>query len=491
MQLITTQFLPIKKVDIYINELFEKKYHLHQYPRTSSINALKNYLSHLRDDIYILVEHPYVDKVYRDSYYHYYSSKNQEYHRDCARLSFFSKELKLEDFRNVKIHEEIRESYLGFTIIRPTFPQVIGRSIISPEAIKRNNFRICSVKVDVTANSLKTSVIGFPHASQNSETITCAETTIWCIMEYFGMRYPEYRPTLPSKIGAILASQSFERLLPSKGLTAQQISFALRELGFGVKIYSKEAYGNEFLKLLKMYIESGIPVVSAIQNSQGIGHAQSIIGRERFSDTDVDALVTYEDYGNNVLVYDFEDIDVDYVFMDDNHPPYMHSKLEFPSSFYPQANWAGCEIKSFIVPLYSKIYMDAGEARTFAKSVLKRYVTQLNVLKDTDVILKVFLASSRSYKNELTGNETLKTLPRELLLRLPMPKFIWVAELSTKELIKKNLINGVFILDATETNRQGLIAGLVGNYYLTENLNEIVQINVPLSPFKNFNNNLR
>jgi hypothetical protein len=491
MQLITTEFLALNKVAAYLDNIFEKQYQLHQYPRAASIDILKKYLKHLKTDNYVLVEHPYVDKVYRDSYYHYYSSKNQEYHRDCVRLSFFSKKLMIEDFRDLKSHPQIRESYLGFTIIRPTFPKVIGRSVISPLAVKWNHFRICSVEVDVTANSLKTSVTGFPHASQNSETITCAETTIWCIMEYFGMRYPEYRPTLPSRIGAILASQSFERLLPSKGLTPQQISFAFREFGFGVKIYSKEAYGDQFIKLLKMYIESGIPVVSAIQNKKGIGHAQSIIGRARFSDADVDALANPEDYGNNVMVYDFEDINVDYVFMDDNHPPYMRSKLETPSSFYKQANWAGCVIKSFIVPLYSKIYMDGGEARIFAKSILKRYITQLNVLKDTEVILKVFLASSRSYKNELTANDSLETFSRELLLRLPMPKFIWVAELSTKELIKKNYVNGVFILDATEANRRGLIAGLVGNYYITENLNEIVQINVPLTPFRNYNNNLR
>lgn len=491
MQLITTEFLEINKVLVYLDELLEKKYLLHKYPRSSSINIVKNYLDHLKQNLYVLVEHPYVDKVYRDSYYHYYSSKNQEYNRDCIRLSFFNKKLILDDFRNHKSHEHIRDAYLGFTIIRPTFPQVIGRSVISPEAVVKNNFRICSVTVDVTANALKTYVTGFPHASQNSETITCAETTIWCIMEYFGMRYPEYRPTLPSKIGAVLASQSFERLLPSKGLTAQQISFALREFGFGVKIYSREAYGQEFLKLLKMYIESGIPVVTAIQNDKGIGHAQSIIGRTKFTDKKVDDLINPINYGNNVMVYDFEDIVVDYVYMDDNHPPYMLEKLENPSGFYPQPNWAGCEIKSFIVPLYPKIYLGAGEARTFAKSVLKRYISQLNVLKDTEVILKVFLASSRSYKNALTANDTLAIFPRELLLRLPMPKFIWVAELSTKELIKKNYINGVFILDATETTRQGLIAGLVGNYYITENLNEIVQINVPLQPFSNYNSNLR
>ncbi|MBP2834358.1 hypothetical protein J8281_19425, partial [Aquimarina sp. U1-2] len=101
---------------------------------------------------------------------------------------------------------------------------------------------------------------------------------------------------------------------------------------------------------------------------------------------------------------------------------------------------------------------------------------------------KVFLASSRSYKDYVSLNSLIDSLPKELILRVPMPKFVWVAELSNRDLIKNNLINGLLIVDATETKHHGLIAGFIGNYYFSENLNEIVQINVPLQPFKNYSN---
>ena len=403
----------------------------------------------------------------------------------------FSKKFSVQDFRIPDNYEEINSNYLGFVIIRPTFPHIMGRSIVSPKAIISNEFKICNVETSTTANSLKLKVSGFPHSSQNTETIACAETTIWSIMEYFGIRYPEYTPTLPSKIGAILSQHSFERLLPSKGLRADQISYALRELGFGVKLYHKETYGKSmFLTLLRMYIESGIPVITAIQ-SQTIGHAQCVIGRAKFTDEDVDKLNDYEDLGNGVQLLDLEKMSLKYVFIDDNHPPYQITELENPGGFYEHEGFKKCEITNFIVPLYSKIYLDADAARAYIKSLIKQYVINLNLLSDQEIILKVYLASSRSYKDYISLNETIGKLAKELILRLPMPKFIWVAELSNRKFLKKNLINGLLLIDATETKHHGLIAGFIGNYYFTDNLNEIVQINVPLQPFKNYNNNLR
>ncbi|MGB7392889.1 MAG: hypothetical protein WA913_00710, partial [Pricia sp.] len=402
-----------KKDDSFdvIDRIFKDRYHLNNFNRGNSLETLKPYFKHLRSNIYVLIEHPYVDKVYRDSYYNYYSSKNDFYHRDCLRLSFFDSKIVPEDFRDPTKKDKIQKSYLGFLILRPTFPYIIGRSVLNPKAIHKKNFKICNVAVDVTANSLKLKVEGFPYASQNTETITCAETTIWSLMEYFGMRYAEYTPALPSKITSILSAQSFERLLPSKGLTAQQISFALKELGFGVKIYSKIAYKDDFLELLKVYVESGIPVVGLIQNKKGIGHAQNIIGRAKFSDANIDGLNKPEDYGNGVLVHDFEWLNLEYVFVDDNHPPYQLAELTKPSSFYEDSKWTGCELTNFIVPLYPKIYLEASEARILAKSILRTAIQNLGLLKNEEIIFKVFLTSSRSYKNELTTNDSLEEVP--------------------------------------------------------------------------------
>jgi hypothetical protein len=40
-------------------------------------------------------------------------------------------------------------------------------------------------------------------------------------MEYFGNRYAEYNPVLPSKIIHSLSNFSYERQIPSLGLTAE------------------------------------------------------------------------------------------------------------------------------------------------------------------------------------------------------------------------------------------------------------------------------
>jgi len=95
----------------------------------------------------------------------------------------------------------------------------------------------------------------------------------------------------------------------------------------------------------------------------------------------------------------------------------------------------------------------------------------LNLLKDKEIILKTFLTSSRSFKNEFSHN-IIDLVAKELILNLTMPKFIWISEITNKTLIKTNLIEGMIILDATEPKRRSLIAGLLGNSYITLNLSE-------------------
>ena len=68
-------------------------------------------------------------------------------------------------------------------------------------------------------------------------------------MEYFGNKYPEYKPVLPSKIVEVLQKLSAERQVPSTGLNIQQMAYALKEFGFGTKIYGKKEFGEDFKKL--------------------------------------------------------------------------------------------------------------------------------------------------------------------------------------------------------------------------------------------------
>tara|TARA_R110002072_G_scaffold7503_2_gene40961 strand:- start:758272 stop:759735 length:1464 start_codon:yes stop_codon:yes gene_type:complete len=469
-----------------IKNIYEDRYELKQFEIDNSLDVLKKTLDELKDDLFVNVEHPYVDKIYRDSYYNYFASKRDSFSRDTIRLSFFTTKIEDKDFRDNDKLNDLKDNYLGFIVLRPTFPQIIGRTVIRKDALKRTNFITSGVTYNSTVNGIKLDVFGFPHSSQDSETISCAETTVWSLLEYFGFKYPEYKPLLPSIINDVLGKYSTERLIPSNGLTAGQIAYALKEFGFGVKIYSRRSYSSEFEKIIRVYVESGIPIVGVIQNSTGIGHALNIIGRSNITKRAVNNLKIAKTIDNNVNVYEFEELDIDYCFVDDNYPPYQLTKLEKPSSYYSNPKWNGCSITNIIVPLYSKIYLEAGEAKKIAFAVIE----QFKLISNKDILVKTFLASSRSFKNSIALNEKLNDDAKELLLATSMPKFIWIMEISDKNLIINNLVSGMVIIDATEPKRFGIIAALMENTYIANDMAIFNKISIPLHTFTAFNNNL-
>jgi len=413
--------------------------------------ALKDHLAMLKDDILVFIEYPYVDKVYRDSYYKYFSTKHHQYERDCARLTFFENDVTDNHFRQHNLRDELKNKILGFIVIRPTIPQLIGRSIISPKALKRNNFEICLCEVNVSVNGVKLKLNGFPHSSQDNETMSCAETSIWELMEYFGNKYPEYKPVLPSKIHQILSNISYERQIPSHGLTLNQISFALKKLDFGTKIYANIPK-VELQRILGYYIESGIPVIASLE-SGSIGHAVLIIGREK---KDVNYLPSNYKPVKILLknektlnIIDSADIIKKYVIMDDNFPPYQTVLFDKPGEYYSLPPQNEYKITGITIPLYSKVYTDATEAKKLTIEILKKF--ELKFPSDV-VILRLYLISSRSLKNEIALKDDFNSDNKELLVHNPMPKFVWVIEFSTKEQFIKDESFGLIVLNSTDNS---------------------------------------
>lgn len=459
---ISIYMVPIALADELVNDLLNNEFDIDkEYAKHIYLNYIKMHFDKLNDSIYLLAESKYVDKVYRDSYYHYYSSKLSNYKKDCLRISLFDGQISESDFWSIDKQKELQEKYRGFLVLRPTEPFVIGRSILSPKALKITNFQCCTTKFSTTANGFKFSIDGFPHSSQDTETISCAETTIWSIMEYFGHKYSEYTPILPSKIIQTLNKVSWERQIPSKGLDIQQMSFVLKDFGFGTRIYSRDEYLNEFDNLLSCYVESGIPIIIAMDNrpTGTIGHALLIIGHEKIQKEKIDTINPLDIFlstdlpqqakQKNIAIFDYDSINKKYVFIDDNQPAYQMATIENPAAHYP-AEWQDCRITNFIVPLYTKIYLEAFEAKSFIIRFLMAGPEPLN--NNSNILIRIYLASSRSFKNELATNDTFDLNLKGILLEKSMPKFIWVAEISNKDLFKNQMANGLIILDATEAN---------------------------------------
>jgi hypothetical protein len=463
---------------------------------------IKPHFDKLKKSCYLVAETLYVDKVYRDSYYHYYSSKLNGQKRNCIRLSIFDGEVKEDEFRKQDSIKTLQDKFRGFIILRPTEPNIIGRSVISPQALRSNTFLCCTTKIQSTVNAVKLEVEGFPHSSQDTETITCAETTLWAVMEYFSSKYPDYKPVLPSHIVGVLNKITSERQVPSKGLDIQQMSFALKEFGFGTRIYSEE-YEKDFNKMLSCYVESGIPLILSIgdwhKDDGDIGHAMLCIGHEKVNDEQINA-IPKNNFSDEKLrkfadkqklsIYDWDDVIKEFVFIDDNNPVYQKALLSEPTKHYDKS-WHNCKIHHFIAPLYTKIYLEAFEAKNFALRFLLKGPKPLK--KNRELLIRFYLASSRSYKDKLALNSSFDSDVRDMILEIPMPKFIWIAELSTKALIKQNKAEGIMILDATEANtffNKPLIFALYeGNRIMFDLASRRLQINdVPLPPFFVYNN---
>ena len=453
---------PISNAGELIKLLLVQEFNISE--ETANVLFAKNIVKHigrLRDNLFLVAETNYVDKVYRDSYYHYYSSKLTNYKRNCVRLSLFADEVTLADFRDDGKVEKLQQLYLGFMVMRPNEPYVIGRSVVSPKALKITNFNCCTATYDNTVNSVKLKVDGFPHSTQDSETITCAETSLWALMEYYSHRYPEYRPILPSRIIQTLNKVSSERQVPSKGLNIQQMSYALKEFGFGARIYSEEQYGDDFNLLLSCYVESGIPLIIAMDNRPdggSIGHALLCVGHEKVLPEMIIGLTEYpiaNNYlnetakKNKITFYDYDTVNKQFLFIDDNMPVYQKAYLGRPAAHYDNT-WDNVTISYFIVPLYPKIHLEAYQAKSFINYFLLTGLVP--IANNTELLQRTYLASSRSFKDKLAINKSFTQDVRDIILETSMPKFIWVSELSNKTLMAGQKANGLIILDATEAN---------------------------------------
>ena len=447
----------------------------------------------LREDLYCVLEYPYVDKVYRDSYYNYYSSKHYSYQRDCIRVSLFKEEICKNDFLNLDSSERIINGYLGFFILRPTTSSIIGRSLISRDAIIDSDFSMIECEINSLVFGVKVQSSGFPHSSQDGESIKCAETTIWTIMEYFGNKYPEYKPVLPNMIRRSLERFSYQRQLPSNGLTMDQISFALKEFGFGTRIYSKEVYGESLFNIIDYYVESGIPVLAGLESGD-LGHVIVIAGKKiEWGDCKNAVTDEFDGFGRTVNYFDFSDFNSLYVVQDDNLQPYNLIHLEKPGESYEDDEAKEYQIDSIVVPLYPKIYLEAYVARELLLQVLKDSFVGYDF--GDNFVFRVFLASSRSFKNHISKLNSIDDVLKYNITAARMPKFIWCAEIYNKDEIIASKENssaiGLIILDATEACNTSIDAFIFAGYpdrCISMSENNYVKINNKFENYLYFRN---
>lgn len=462
--------------DIFLNEeLFENP-----KQEENEDNNLTNWLESLFEKVSfpltIVYEDNYVDRVYRDEYYKYYSSKHFILSRNCKRFVLFKGKYYEKDFLSVatRKHRELEKNLIGTFLIKPT--KTIGRVLLNPHQLHIQSCYLRTTEFNISVLGRMYNFEAFPASGQDNEAMTCAEVNVWQIMEYFGTRYKDYRVILPGEMLDLLKTASEVRVLPSEGLTVEQESFVFLRSGFSPKVYSKDEYNNEerlispgFKKILHLYVESGIPILlnaSAQGEPYGDYHSFTCIGHEAVNYTEEELkniLYTERNFEidsgkdevyNNFHIFSTSTCYKRYVLLEDHSVPYQLKPLDDLSFGDGSRKW---NLESFVVPLYKHVFMTAEDAYDVVFQIVENSSDRIaeSIEHKSEVLLRLFLTTSRAYKEFRICHSKSKT-EKIFYSEMELPKFLWVCEYSTIHSYCNHRVIGEFILDATSSKLEPL-----------------------------------
>ena len=454
-----------------------------------------------RDCSRICIEYPYYDGDYLSNYYEFYSKKLRLFSKKCCRLLLFQ-DVPKED-------GEVDEELIGYISLRPTYKgRYIGRTFLQPghcipqrteekvgdgswSIVHPGTAYVIAPKQKVHFDGKEYFVSAAPHMAQEGDISVCAHISLWGTLRSFSNRFTMYREVRIGELVQMIRPES-ERLIPSHGLTVQQICRVLLDCGFTPvvryqktgKEASKSGGGkaNEtIMDEILTYIDSGIPVIGVNSKRQ---HAFVAVGRGdlcsenlKYSNASAieprreawwnNAKLEWEEQPSESTFYLASRLVEELIVNDDNQFPYQflvtrsdsglkqlleeNETIKGKPYLYPAS-----EIDGAVVPLYPRIQLDY-------EAVLNRFkalVEQGFYGTGKTLVVRIFLTSANSLRehvldvkkeieesNPHADPELLKSLQN--LLRLELSRFVWILETSTPQEYENGFIQSVVIIDST------------------------------------------
>jgi hypothetical protein len=176
-----------------------------------------------------VIETRYIDADYRSEYSVFYSKAFAHYEDSAHRIHFFAAELAAEDVWRLSDDP----GYLGYIIVRPHVRGIVGRTMLLPPPNLKGAVRT-AVREQVDFFGQPLSVRAVPFMQQDSRLCACAQAAAW-MCHYTAYRRGDRavrRRVIAEFTAAAESSLSAGRMIPSNGLTIEQLSQVLT--GFGL-----------------------------------------------------------------------------------------------------------------------------------------------------------------------------------------------------------------------------------------------------------------
>ena len=391
---------------------------------------------------FVLLEHDYVDKDYRSTFYNFYAKKGRRYRDDCVRLHFFPSGVKFDkEFTDLTYPDgPLADHYYGYIVLRPTLVATLGRSILSPRirvGACGKSIQSCH-HVHLLGHTL--SVWGFPSMAQHTDIAVCAHVSCWAILRHYSEGFSQHREFLVHDITKLATPFDPGGLAPSLGLDIFEAVRIFQAAGcFPIIVAKQSGHELKFYAQLLAYLDSGFPLFVAMQDR---AHAIVVAGYAWRS------AVAELPHANSHVWSQVDSL----LAVDDNLLPYGCVRVE---------KAAGSEIKddiytaedfnAFIVPLPEKIYYPAHAIELFSSKTLYLSLKSILGLPDEKDLLRHYFITTisalrryaRKHQSQM-GDELVN-----LLMRLKTAQYIWVVEFASVSQWVRGHIAGRVIVDAT------------------------------------------
>ena len=477
-------------------------------PIDKSFIGIIKYLVSLHGAKTAIVEERYIDKDWSNEFSNHYSKTFANRNGFCERIHFFNHEIKdLESFKNIWLSGV--PGYLGYVVRRPIFVGKAGRSLIKPFPFK-DFYYLCCIEREVHIFGKTQKVKGIPYIEQDAIVMSCAQSCIWMATNYMHHAHKLSRVHPYDITESTNMYSFFGRPIPSTGLTVQQMVLGLNRLGLSPLVYSKPRehdYNNKEhyeaalsywdpTSLIYPYIESEIPVIVAFEE-----HTCVIVGHtmnSSFADINLNLQIKksknlesiiremHEEHQETPLISSQIFCD-SFIINDDQRGPYRilpadktfqeHLAEKFPD-FMPRPHFNKItskeeleyedigDIDEIIIPLPDKVYLTAADASEFLRISLSPALQDLSKVEGNQALDELFGSTEWDANNPLIYRlHCVKSVIfQESIIRspdiadkvkyyyqtIPLPRLLWVAEISTFNIYKENYhILGEIVFDAT------------------------------------------
>lgn len=436
----------------------------------------------------IVIERRYRDKDHSKALSSYYAKSFRQVETECTRLHFFARRLP-SDFLDTKSTKELERSYLGFCVLRPFTRRKIGRTVLKRLRYQPTlEFPTCQGVFEVHLAGHKLSFEGSAFIEQDTMVAACASAAIWTSTTIMGTRFGlQQRST--SEITQLATQYLIQsRPMPSEGLSAEQMLHCLHAMNYEPLLVGVTSQ-KQAKHSIYSYIESEIPPILLCNFVSGEGHAIVGVGHgynlpvtnplktkvkwpgepplefARSSEWVPSILVNDDQLGPYRKLTFIEDKQTLTQRINIIHPNVNVADLELEEWRCPIAidvnmpfsRYSGGEeianIWGIIIPLPQGVLLTADQAESKSARVIRWWHWRNEVPLPGDLVLRTYLVPSNEYKERAKASG-MNPFVKSLLTGKPMPRWIWVTEISSvKSYNSPNpedwLINGQVIIDAT------------------------------------------